>query len=372
MNKLFRKIHLWLSVPLGLIISIICFTGAIMVFEKEITEAANPSLYNVEHPDGTRTLTPSEIADRVRQQLSDTVELASMQLPADPDRTYMLTIKGDENRTLSVNPYTGEINGYTKSLPFFQTVKKLHRWLLDSPQKKGSSSVGKTFVALTTTLLVIILISGLIIWIPRTRKALKNRLTVAFGKGTHRFIYDSHVSLGFYCTIFILMMALTGLTWSYGWYRTFVYDLFGATSKTAATPSGTDSKKDGGENVKAVQDLFDYAVWNIVADKLNEKYPQQTSISLDTRQAKISLPGNMPKTNTATFDPESGEITSILPYSQIPKSDKMKGWILAVHTGSWGGVVTKILYFLAALIGGTLPLSGYYMWWKRTRRRRKA
>ncbi|MBQ4386367.1 MAG: PepSY domain-containing protein, partial [Prevotella sp.] len=30
-------------------------------------------------------------------------------------------------------------------------------------------------------------------------------------------------------------------------------------------------------------------------------------------------------------------------------------------------LVMKILYFLAALIGGFLPISGYYMWWKRTR-----
>ena len=33
MKKTFRKIHLWLSVPFGLIISIICLTGAALVFE---------------------------------------------------------------------------------------------------------------------------------------------------------------------------------------------------------------------------------------------------------------------------------------------------------------------------------------------------
>lgn len=35
----------------------------------------------------------------------------------------------------------------------------------------------------------------------------------------------------------------------------------------------------------------------------------------------------------------------------------MKGWFYAFHTGSWGGMTTKALYFLAAFIGGILPLS---------------
>ena len=36
MRKLFGKIHLWLSIPVGIILSIICFSGATLVFEKEI------------------------------------------------------------------------------------------------------------------------------------------------------------------------------------------------------------------------------------------------------------------------------------------------------------------------------------------------
>ena len=45
MRKLFGKIHLWLSLPVGIILSIICFSGAALVFEKEITQACNPHLY---------------------------------------------------------------------------------------------------------------------------------------------------------------------------------------------------------------------------------------------------------------------------------------------------------------------------------------
>ena len=33
MKKVFRKIHLWLSVPFGLLITLICFSGAMLVFD---------------------------------------------------------------------------------------------------------------------------------------------------------------------------------------------------------------------------------------------------------------------------------------------------------------------------------------------------
>ena len=34
MKKIFEKIHLWLSVPFGLIITLICFSGAMLVFGR--------------------------------------------------------------------------------------------------------------------------------------------------------------------------------------------------------------------------------------------------------------------------------------------------------------------------------------------------
>ena len=52
MNKVFRKIHLWLSVPVGLIITVICLTGAALVFERDITESLNPKIYKVAYTEG--------------------------------------------------------------------------------------------------------------------------------------------------------------------------------------------------------------------------------------------------------------------------------------------------------------------------------
>lgn len=390
MRKIFAKIHLWLSIPLGIFISIICLTGAILVFEQEITQALNPKLYRVETTSENTPLSPSELAEAINRQVPDTLQLTSLQFAQDPEKPVWAGFKNAGKKTLSVNPYTGEVNGWSKNYPFFQEVRKLHRWLLDAPARKGEKSVGKVIVGITTLLMVVILISGLVIWIPRTTKALKNRLKISCTKGWRRFWYDSHVATGFYTLIFLLVMALTGLTWSFGWYRTAAYSLFGAAPQAMETshghagkPQEADSsqhrnRQDGDSKTgrQARPDESDkassnqirlYQTWDRVLAGLQRTYPAYTSIKLEQGSAQIvtSPEGSLRKSDTARFQAGNGNITGITTSDQAPVSQKMKGYFYSFHTGSWGGIWTKILYFLAAILGGILPLSGYYLWYKK-------
>ena len=68
MKKKFRQIHLWLSVPFGIIISILCLSGAALVFENEITEALNHDFYYVENV-GSTPLPAGELAKKVAATL---------------------------------------------------------------------------------------------------------------------------------------------------------------------------------------------------------------------------------------------------------------------------------------------------------------
>ena len=82
-------------------------------------------------------------------------------------------------------------------------------------------------VGTATLMFVFVLLSGIVIWWPRTKKVLKNSLKIVTNKGWRRFCYDLHVAGGMYTLIFLLAMALTGLTWSFSWYRTGFYKVFG-------------------------------------------------------------------------------------------------------------------------------------------------
>lgn len=52
MKRFFAKVHVWLSIPFGIIIAIVCLTGAILVFETEILELCYPSRYFVKEMKG--------------------------------------------------------------------------------------------------------------------------------------------------------------------------------------------------------------------------------------------------------------------------------------------------------------------------------
>ena len=390
MKKIFAKIHLWLSLPLGIVLTVVCLSGAVLVFEGEITRALHPELYRVAAPADARPLRPSQLAGRIGGQMPDSLHLVSLQLSARSDEPCMAAFRETGRKQLSVDPYTGNVNGWTESPAFFGTVRKLHRWLLDPPPSKGEKSVGKAIVGVSTLALVLILVSGLILWIPRSRKALRNRLKVSYSDGRRRFWHDSHVTLGFYATLLLLVMALTGLTWSFGWYRTAAYALFGGPQQTVAAQEKPSRKADSGnrherersgertagrEQGKRPAETearpFDYAVWDEVLEQLTAHCTAYKTIVLTQTEAQVARQSAMRRIDRATFDPRSGRLAEIARYEDTSRQQRLRSWFYAFHTGTWGGIWTKILYFLAALVGASLPLTGYWLWWRRCMSKRK-
>ena len=123
----------------------------------------------------------------------------------------------------------------------------------------------------------------------------------------------------------------------------------------------------------AEKEDFDFAVWDHAFASAKAAYPTYKSVKLGTGSLEVaSDPSSyLRKTDKLTFNKQTGNITAIARHADAPASQTLKSWFYAFHTGSWGGPWTQTLYFLAAVIGGILPLSGYYLWYKRTRAARK-
>lgn len=368
MKKFFAKIHLWLSIPFGLIIAIVCLTGAILVFETEIRELTYPSRYFVKEVKG-EPLSPAALISSARRQLPDSIKITGIRVFSSPERTYQLTLPG-KKAACFINPYTAEITGMDDGQGFFMQTMRLHRWLLSEYKRDGSFSAGKTLVGCATFVFTLILISGLAVWFPRNRKVLKNRLKIKTGAGWRRFFYDLHVSGGFYAALLLLALSLTGLTWSFDWYRTAFYTAFGVQTNqqahTPTTPKETDKKKRQPQTT-------DYTPWAEVLTTLQSRYTDFKSITIQDGSATVSTAhyGNTRGSDHYSFHPASGEITEVQLYKDLPKSGKIKGWIYSIHVGSWGGVATRVLSSLASLLGAVFALTGYYFWIKKRRRKRQ-
>ena len=450
MRNFFRKFHLWVSVPFGIVITITCFTGALLVFEKEITALCVGNITAVT-PVG-EPLPVSVIADKVDATLPADVDVKGVVVSSSPDEAYRVNLSKPKKAAVYVNQYTGEVIGKDERLPFFRTVFRLHRWLMDSNPGEGKVFWGKMIVGASTLAFVVILLTGLVIWWPRNRKMLKNRLQIALRKGKNRFWYDLHVAGGFYAMLLLLVMALTGLTWSFEWYRNGAYALFGAgeanetavverkaptrvetpvcpgscrdctlpvcvnsaESKNTAVESGraagwnvdavtaatnvTDTKYVDAESAVSVADIdaitaatvvdaqsgatvvtdgnsgatslvaaTEFDSWQRAYENVAAVVPhfETITVSAGTVSVKISRYGNMRAADKYMFDEDSCAITSVELYKDSARKGKLSGWFYSLHIGSWGGLLTRVLYFLAALFGATLPLTGYYLWIKR-------
>lgn len=402
MKKIFRKIHLWLSVPFGLIITLVCFSGAMLVFENEVNEWFRRDLYYVETVKES-PLPMDKLLEKVATTLPDSVSVTGVSISSDPGRAYQVSLSKPCRASLYVDQYTGEVKGKSERSGFFMFMFRMHRWLLDS-MNPGNEGIfwGKMIVGVSTLLLVFVLISGIVIWWPRTRKALKNSLKITATKGWRRFWYDLHVAGGMYALIFLLAMALTGLTWSFPWYRTAFYKVFGvevqqraaqgheqksdAQKRDTKLAAHREKKREGNEVRKGERsrrpennhsDMYSvtspFVYWQEIYDKLRRQNPEYKQISISSGTASVSFNrfGNQRASDRYSFNTDNGEFTETSLYQHQDKSGKIRGWIYSVHVGNWGGMFTRILTFIAALLGAALPLTGYYLWIKRLIKVRK-
>lgn len=381
MIKFFRKIHLWLSVPFGIIITLICFSGAMLIFEPEITRAVRSDVYYVSEANGN-PLPVGELLETVKASLPDSVSITGVTIFDDSNRTYQVNLSKPRRASVFVDQYTGLITGKYERLGFFGTMFKLHRWLLDSANPHGDGvKTGKLLVGISTLIFVIALVTGVIIWLPRARKKFARSLSISFSGGWPGFWKSLHVAGGMYALIFVLAMALTGLTWSFGWYRTAFYAVCGVehTPRNFAVAEAKGSSEHGegrrgprgehgegrrhGHNGEGHRHS-EFGRWQQVYDEVKALNPDAPQITIGPETASVTLgtTGNGRAADRYTFNRRTGEVSLVTPYADTVETDKLRGWIYSIHTGSLGGLLTRILWLLSALLGASLPLTGYYIW----------
>lgn len=385
--KIFRKIHLWLSVPFGILITLICFSGAMLIFEPEITRSIKSDVYYVGSSD-SEPLPMEELMETVKATLPDSVSITGVTVFADRERTYQVNLSKPRRASLFIDQYSGDITGRYERIGFFSTMFKLHRWLLDSANPHGDGvKAGKLLVGISTLIFVIALITGVIIWVPRARKNFRRSMSISFKDGWRGLWKGLHVAGGMYVLVFVLAMSLTGLTWSFNWYRTAFYAVCGVEhtprnfTQASVEKTNGDSRHNGegrgnhrgdrrgghGEGRgEGRRHRSEFGRWQQVYEELRAQNPDAPQITIGSETASVTLgtTGNGRAADKYEFNRRSGEITPATKYADSLPADKLRGWIYAVHTGSWGGMLTRILWLLSALLGASLPLTGYYIWIK--------
>ena len=212
------QVHSIAGLVLALLLSPVALTGAIMSFEDEIVDHLNAGIMQVA-PRQALMLMPDELVARLRaaQGLG---KVAAVTLSSDPSAAVHVRFARDERggrpASLYVDPYDARMLGSPRGEAFFATVRRLHRWLLIPGDGKGW---GRPITGTVALGLIVMLASGLVLRWPRRAGSVRMWLKPNFGlsgRGLHRSL---HTVIGTWVLPVYLTMALTGLYFSFEWYK---------------------------------------------------------------------------------------------------------------------------------------------------------
>jgi uncharacterized iron-regulated membrane protein len=267
--------------------------------------------------------------------------------------------------TYFVNPYSGNVlgTGETSSSAFFMSMFRLHRWLLLDME------IGRPIVGVATIIFVVIIISGLVIWFPKKIKNWKQGVSIKTSANWKRVNHDLHNSLGLYSSIFLLIMALTGLTWSFEWYKTGFNNVLGVSSERKS--SKVQSKVKSSSTKASIEECL------LNAGKILP-YGGDYRIMLPTDSSGtvvVMKTGNSffatSSADRLSLDQYSAEVLSQELFSEKPFNEQVVASVKALHVGSVYGTFSKIIYFIACLIGTSLPVTGVIIWINKLRKPKK-
>jgi uncharacterized iron-regulated membrane protein len=383
MKVFFRRIHLYLGLAAGLVIMTCCLTGAILVFEKDLQMAMNKKRYYVEA--GSSRLSLDELAKKVKDSFPN-AKVSGIRIYEAADRSAELNVSfppKKENKTegkkqegkkvapqrqpgftIFINPYKGQIlEKYSYRETWFYTAFALHRWLLGN-----ESSIGKTITGVSTLFFVFILITGIILWWPKTKRILKQRLRIKSNAGWKRINHDLHLVFGFYSAIFLFIFAFTALAWSFEWFNNGIYKVTNSPLKAAAPPKSTYIA--GAKPIAFDQALAAARTVYASAEYYNIAKAKDSSEAMNI-SALSKNAAHESATDMVYVDQYSGNVIGKMDFAERSPGAKVRSTFKPVHTGSIWGTPSKIIAFIVCLLGVTFPVTGTIMWINRTRKKNK-
>jgi uncharacterized iron-regulated membrane protein len=364
MHVLLRRVHLLLAMVLGLILAVVCLSGTGAAFRPEIERwAAGVDVGAAAVPLAGPALAPAAIASGAGTATGAAV--VALAIPASGPLAW--TVRGPASAAWVVftDPGNGAVMGQTRDSRIAAAVA----WLAGFHHHLWLGAVGDAVVGTTGLALLLFSATGLALWW-RARGRWRTDLRL----GSHR---SWHHVAGLVAMPVLVLVAITGAAFAFGWMRSLLHTGLGGTSADASfamlppdqrpvsgprTGSGTTLAQAIAAASSAVPDGRVHLVsWPRGADpkgvwRVALEVPGSTS----TKGGAIAL-----------IDRWSGAVLAV----QDPRTMSLGGWVInqhwSLHLGQYAGLTSRVVHALAGLLPAVLLVTGVALWWRRTRGRRE-
>ena len=369
MRKILFWLHLTAGCLAGLVILVMCVTGAMLAYEKQIVNWSERSSSVTPPAAGVAQRPVEELLGRVRA-FDGSAAPTSVTWRA--DRSAPVEIACGRERRLLVNPYTGEIlgEGAPRVRGFFVEVENWHRWLSVSVERRAA---GRAITAACNLAFLFLLGSGICMWWPRNWSWLAVRNVVLFNRKLRGRARDFnwHNVIGFWGSVPLFVLVACSVVMSYSWANAAVYKVTGSPVpvQPAAGAAGQSAAQGGGGRGRGTKaaaydglgDLFARASqkvsgWRTIGLRLPAAADPTATFSIDTGT------GRRPDRRAQlTLDRKTGEELRWEPFSSFNSGRRLRTWIRFTHTGEAGGWLGETIAALAALAGVFLVCTGMAM-----------
>ena len=361
-SKLWFLVHSWLALPIWFFVLIVCFTGTLAVVSQEIVWLAQPEV-RASKPDGDPPMLSFDQLRASVEAAQPGVYVSSIERPDESHfaPTVRVTYPDSRTTTLYVNPYTGVVQGEAAQFNFQAFTRALHGWWL-VPFTNGYSW-GWYLVSLLGLPMLASLVTGLVVYKRFWKGFLKP--TLRFKHGARIFWGDFHRLSGIWSIWFIAVISITG-TWFL--IQAILSDNQISISSNQVLPVIARENVPTAPAGQPAPVLSLDAIEKIAIDKIP---------GLDV--SFISLPSNAYSHTevggrswyplmyqTASVNPYSGAVEAHELLSDRSKLEFVTESMRPLHTGDFGGIWIKLIWFLFGLLLSMMVLSGLLIWTKRT------
>jgi uncharacterized iron-regulated membrane protein len=367
LRTLIEKIHLWLGLITAPIVFFICITGTVIVFCDEIMELSAGDARFVKEVQG-QPLPAESLVTILKEKFPNRWNPSYMVFYRDPQRSVRInSYSPDEGlHMVYIDQYTGEILKDDPTIYFFYILAHLHHSFL-------WHGVGEWIVDIVTLVFLIALLTGLVLWWPRSlsRKHLRGAFTVQFRASAKRVNHDLHNAGGFYGLIIGLILSVTGLLIAFQPFAAFTQKALGGDASIKMNQIFATAND-------STQSAFPV---NQVVEKAFASFPDKSEIQLYTYWMndwgyyalyvadKIGIKSAMNGKLTA-YNKYTGERVPLQKELLINEAVSNAYWSL--HLGNYWGLLGKLFTFAGGLIASSLPVTGFIIWWNKRKKNKRS
>ncbi|QYM77822.1 PepSY domain-containing protein [Horticoccus luteus] len=409
LRKILFWLHLFAGVFAGLVIAIMCFTGAVLAFEKQITAWAERDVRLVTPPADASAPLPLTQLQRDFRAAQPESRSTSLTVFAAPNTAVAFSV--GRASTFYVNPYTGEVRAPTSARlrTILRATENWHRWLGVGGDHRAAA---RAVTGACTLAFGFLALSGLYLWWPRTLswRGFKSVALLNVRLAGKARDFNWHNATGLWCAPVLIVLTLTAVPMSYRWGNTLLYGLAGESAPTTtgparastsiapiAPPSAAARRLSPDQAVAVAQKEF--PSWTQISlvlgdserrrpnSNTNSTPPSSASAAESSQQRRADAPAGVrpltlivkessawPRTATATLtvDPFTGHVLKRETFAELSLGRRFRTWSRFLHTGEALGWPGQLVAGLASLGGLVLVYTGFALALRRFLNRRSA